>query len=1005
GNAHNITYPAFGPRTVTLMVETNSGCQSLVKTKSITINSVPVAKFTHTQACLPFQSVNFTNNSTNADGTALSYLWNFGEPSSGAANTSTLVNPSHLYSTAGTYSVKLTATNAGGCAKDTTINIADVYPYAHGDFTVNPENCFNTATVFTSTSTGNGAAIATWYWDFGDGSAISNVQNPSYTYATPGTKTIKHWIKTVNGCVSDTMQKTVIVNPLPTADFTYTNPSCQNRTISFTDASAPNVGSLTTWAWDFNDPASGTANTSSLQNPQHSFSSTGVYNVKLIVTNSKGCVNPVFSRQVTIEARPAAGYIVPEVCLNDTYAQFTDTSYIAAGSITAWQWNFGDANSTVANPNTSTLQNPPHSYTAVGSYTVQLIVTSNAGCKDTLSHTLFVNGSFPVANFTVNNAGSLCANDSVRIVNTSTVFPGVITKTEVYWDNVGQPAVFETDNEPATNEVYSHLYPNFQSPLTKTYTIRFRAYSGGVCVNDKYQTITINAAPKVQFNSIPDTCLNIAPFQLTQASEVGAVPGTFAFTGPGVSATGIFDPSLVGPGIYTIHYTFTSNTGCRDSATRQIRVLEPPVANFGFGNPACEKNTLLFSDSSRAPVGTITTWTWDFADGSGLIVRNNATPFTHTFNQAGDYLVKLYVTTNHGCNSIVKAITVHINPLPKPSFTFPDTACLPASRIQFNNTSTIADGTENTFTYLWNFGDPASGPANASTAKNPVHIYAGVGPYSVNLKVKSGAGCIKDSTIIVNTIHPQPKARFEFSKPSVCIGDNVICLDRTDGKDGTLSAWYWSFGDNSYSTVQNPEHIYSEVGDYKVEFYSINSFGCNSDTISKTFTVYPYPKVNAGPDLLVLEGEQATINADVTGNDLQYLWTPNLFLNNNTVEQPITKPNQDITYLLKVTARGGCVKTDEVFVKVLMTPNIPNTFSPNNDGINDLWEIQYLNTYPNNRVQVFTRTGQLVFESKGYKTPWNGTFNGKPLPVDTYYYIIEPESGRKPVTGYVTIVK
>lgn len=1005
GNAHNITYPAFGPRTVTLMVETNSGCQSLVKTKTVTINSVPVAKFTHAQACLPYQSVNFTNTSTNADATALSYLWNFGEPSSGTANTSTLINPSHLYSTAGTFSVKLTATNAGGCAKDTTINIADVYPYAHGDFTVNAENCFNTATVFTSTSTGNGAAITTWYWDFGDGSAISNVQNPSYTYTTPGTKTIKHWVKTVNGCVSDTMQKTVIVNPLPTADYTYTNPSCQNRTISFTDASTPNVGTLTTWAWDFNDPASGASNTSALQNPQHSFSSTGVYNVKLIVTNSKGCVNPVFSRQVTIEARPAAGYIVPEVCLNDTYAQFTDTSHIAAGSITSWQWNFGDANSTVSNPNTSTLQNPPHSYTAVGSYTVQLIITSNAGCRDTIAHTLFVNGSFPVANFTVNNAGSLCANDSVRIVNTSTVFPGVITKTEIYWDNVGQPAVFETDNDPATNEVYSHLYPNFQSPPTKTYTIRFRAYSGGVCVNDKYQTITINAAPKVQFNAIPDTCLNIAPFQLTQASEVGGVPGTFVFTGPGVSSTGIFDPLSVGPGIYTIHYTFTSNTGCRDSATKQIKVLQAPVANFGFGKPACEKNTLLFSDSSLAPVGTITTWTWDFADGTAPVIRNNATAFTHTFNQAGDYLVKLYVTTNHGCNSIVKAKLVHINPLPKPSFTFPDTACLPASKMQFENTSTIADGTESSFTYLWNFGDPVSGPANASTAQNPLHIYAAVGPFSVNLKVKSGAGCIKDTTIIVNTIHPQPKAGFEFSKPSVCIGDNVICLDRTDGKDGNLSAWFWNFGDNSYSSLQNPEHIYNDIGNYKVEFYSINSFGCNSDTISKTFAVYPYPKVNAGPDLLVLEGDQATLNAVVSGSELQYLWTPNLFLNHNTIVQPVTKPTQDITYTIKVTAKGGCVKTDDVFVKVLMTPNIPNTFSPNNDGINDLWDIQYLNSYPFCKVQVFTRTGQLVFESKGYKTPWNGTYNGKPLPVDTYYYIIEPESGRKPVTGYVTIVK
>ena len=213
------------------------------------------------------------------------------------------------------------------------------------------------------------------------------------------------------------------------------------------------------------------------------------------------------------------------------------------------------------------------------------------------------------------------------------------------------------------------------------------------------------------------------------------------------------------------------------------------------------------------------------------------------------------------------------------------------------------------------------------------------------------------------------------------------------------------FGDNGNATNQSPFHTYADIGTYPIQLYMVNSFGCNSDTVSKPFNVYPYPVVYAGPDRTVLEGGVITLQPDVSGNDLQYLWTPNLYLSNNTVKEPVCKPEKDITYTLKVTGRGGCISTDEVFVKVLMKPNIPNTFSPNNDGINDLWDIQYLDTYPFCRVQVFTRTGQLVFESRGYKTPWNGTLKGKPLPVDTYYYIIEPESGREPVTGYVTIVK
>jgi gliding motility-associated-like protein len=119
----------------------------------------------------------------------------------------------------------------------------------------------------------------------------------------------------------------------------------------------------------------------------------------------------------------------------------------------------------------------------------------------------------------------------------------------------------------------------------------------------------------------------------------------------------------------------------------------------------------------------------------------------------------------------------------------------------------------------------------------------------------------------------------------------------------------------------------------------------------------------------------------------------------------VNKPLTDMTYRLTVTVRGGCSASDEVFVKLLKFPVIPNSFTPNNDGINDTWRIDYLNTYPNNRVQVFTRTGQQVFESRGYDKPWDGTLKGKPLPIDTYYYIIEPGNGRDPITGYVTILK
>jgi gliding motility-associated-like protein len=104
-------------------------------------------------------------------------------------------------------------------------------------------------------------------------------------------------------------------------------------------------------------------------------------------------------------------------------------------------------------------------------------------------------------------------------------------------------------------------------------------------------------------------------------------------------------------------------------------------------------------------------------------------------------------------------------------------------------------------------------------------------------------------------------------------------------------------------------------------------------------------------------------------------------------------------------AAGGCWDTDEVFIQLLKAPVVPNTFSPNGDGINEHWTIQYLESYPECKIQVFNRDGQPVYESHGYNIPgWDGRYKGQALPFGTYYYVIEPGSGRKPITGYVTIV-
>jgi gliding motility-associated-like protein len=167
------------------------------------------------------------------------------------------------------------------------------------------------------------------------------------------------------------------------------------------------------------------------------------------------------------------------------------------------------------------------------------------------------------------------------------------------------------------------------------------------------------------------------------------------------------------------------------------------------------------------------------------------------------------------------------------------------------------------------------------------------------------------------------------------------------------------------------------------------------------------PAVNAGPDKVVLEGGQVTLTPSVNSiAPVTYLWTPSTYLNNPAISNAVVNsPLTDMTYLLKVTTDNGCSATDQVFVKLLKKVAIPNIFSPNGDGVHDTWVIQYLESYPGCTVDIYNRYGQHIYHSEGYGTPWDGKVNGKPVPVGTYYYIVNPKNGRKQIAGYVDVIR
>lgn len=165
------------------------------------------------------------------------------------------------------------------------------------------------------------------------------------------------------------------------------------------------------------------------------------------------------------------------------------------------------------------------------------------------------------------------------------------------------------------------------------------------------------------------------------------------------------------------------------------------------------------------------------------------------------------------------------------------------------------------------------------------------------------------------------------------------------------------------------------------------------------------PVADAGPDVYIQRGGSAKLTAAPGPQNDIFKWTPSLYLSNADIANPYATVPSDYTYLLTVTSKEGCFASDQVNVFVKDGLHIPNSFSPNGDGINDTWRVPLLNSIVKARVSIYDRNGQTVFSSNGYDVEWDGTLHNKPLPIGTYYYVIEPNNGLPLMKGWIQLVR
>jgi len=539
-------------------------------------------------------------------------------------------------------------------------------------------------------------------------------------------------------------------------------------------------------------------------------------------------------------------------------------------------------------------------------------------------------------------------------------------------------------------------------------SIFFNQTANGLCPNTTYYfsayilNLTLNNAFTANFNHPNILFAVVTPSgQILDTASTGSIPlgnsgtdwkqyGVF-FTTPADVSEVVVVMSNKAPGGYGNDFILDDITfrACGPIITEGISSVAGPK-NLSL----CEGASTTVNFSAQVVGNGTPFYQWQSnIDSAGWLDMAGATsntiniPFVNA--QPGQYQYRMGVAngsaiTNAVCRVYSTPMTVYVNPLPVVP-AIPSQVLCQGSQLQLQ-----ASGGA---TYTWN------GPGIANASQNPLVINnvtpANSGTYTVVAMSDSGCTAVPVSTtvIVYPTIIPTVS-----SNVGICAGEST----QLSASGGTHYLWEPATGlDND--TIPNPTATPSQTTPYKV---IISNGGCVDSSKTVMVTVNQNPIANAGSDIYLFQGQSTILQGSAQGDNITgTFWTPATFLSDPTSLTPIATPTHDITYTLTVATSTCGASTSSVFVRVYQKVTIPNAFSPNNDGINDYWDIQALNTYPESITQVFNRYGQQVFQSTGYANPWDGTSNGKALPAGTYYYIIDLKNGQPKLSGWVLIVR
>jgi len=875
-----------------------------------------------------------------AEYSVVRWEWDFGDGSIDSVQ-----NPSHIYSDTGTFQAKLYTYKPtfDGCSNYDSAFV-EVRIFAKPEARLSRSSLCDSVVAFFADSSimpqGEQKLSTLWYFP---GAAIKYGNSAAHRFDTTGKFEVMMEVYTENYC-TDTFLDSLFVNPLPEPSFSVEN-VCFNDSISLVSNSSTSVGNLVKWEWEFSNNTS-----DSVENPTVWFADSGFHSAALTVHSDSGCFDTYvasFYKYPRIES----SFSYNDTCLG--FGQpFTNTTLLDGGTFTdtLWYTSIGETANTFNY--TDTFANP-------GSYLVTLVMEQDSFCRDTFSRLVNVH-PLALAAFDFTNT---CLGDSTEFIDMSSVATGSYTKS---W-NFGNGNTATSDNPKQ----------EFAAGGEQTVTLTITTDQG--CQTDSTRTILITY-PSITAINVQDICEGDS--LILTADTVRGLDSfsTYRWTyGTTISNSPTIRTTYNELGKSIVNLQVRTKNGCQITAQDSFITEAKPKPNF-LVTSVCEGLEISpVENSSISAPAVITNYAWYLND---LWVSNDRNPEINT-TTAGSGNIKLIATADNGCLDSIQKLAV-IHPLPVASYTSAN-MCL-GDVNTLTSTSSIATGSIPSL--YWTI----DGIDYTSAIVNPP--FTTDGSYEVRLIAESDNNCSDTLTNQVD-VHPLPELSFVIPADSGCVPFEVQLQNNSSINSGSITSFSFKWGDGSDPSLDS-NHIYTRVGSYTIQVVGESDFGCkDSIDVMQQITVLNNPTAdfNFNPTDPSTLTEFVTFKDSSKGNISDWNWevSDGASYNGSKVYHPFADSG---TYAITLFVEDefGCTHdtTKLVYVNADLLVYIPNSFTPNGDGLNDEFGLGGLTAGVSQMVMdVYNRWGEKIFSSQDVNNRWDGTVKGEPVQQGVYVYMVK----------------